>query len=167
MVSAFAWLPAAAALCSTHVAPRAASAWPSKPDQPLAAGVPGDRTTGSHAYSRDQRIVKTDEFSSVFRLRPAQKTAHFVLYTRSNSLQHARLGVVAAKRLAPRAVTRNTIKRVAREVFRQASLPGIDCIVRLSQPVNARRGPATTVGLKTLLRAELLQLFASQTRSAA
>jgi ribonuclease P protein component len=126
--------------------------------------VTGIRNSGgSSAYTREQRIVKTDEFSSVFRLRPTQRTAHFVLYTRTNDLQHARLGVVAAKRLAPRAVTRNTIKRVARELFRQAALPAIDCIVRLSKPVNTRSGPATTASLKTELRAELTQLFASQT----
>jgi ribonuclease P protein component len=79
---------------------------------------------GSHDFARVRRIVKTDEFSSVFRLRPAQKTAHFVLYTRPNTLPHARLGVVAAKRFAPRAVTRNTIKRITRELFRtMPSLP--------------------------------------------
>jgi ribonuclease P protein component len=113
-------------------------------------------------YARNQRIVKTDEFSSVFRLRPVQRTAHFVLYTRSNSLPHARLGVVAAKRLAPRAVTRNTIKRVTRELFRQTALPSVDCIVRLSKPVNAKSGPATSAALKAQLRAELTQLFRSQ-----
>lgn len=113
-------------------------------------------------FARVRRIVKTDEFSSVFRLRPVFRTGHFVLYTRSNMLTHARLGVVAAKRLAPRAVTRNTVKRVTRELFRIAALPAIDCIVRLSKPVNIRKGPATTGQLKTLLRAELLQLFASQ-----
>jgi len=159
MASASAWLPAVAALCSTHAAPKAASAW--QPD--TIVGVTGDCNSGRcSGYSREQRIVKTDEFSSVFRLRPTQRTAHFVLYTRTNDLQHARLGVVAAKRLAPRAVTRNTIKRVARELFRQASLPAIDCIVRLSNPVNARSGPATTACLKTQLRVELKQLFAAQ-----
>lgn len=119
----------------------------------------GDRTYG---YERDRRIVKTDEFSSVFRLRPVQRTAHFVLYIRSNQLAHARLGVVAAKRFAPRAVTRNTIKRVTRELFRQASLPAVDCIVRLSSPVNSKTGPATTATLKSELRTELTRLFQSQ-----
>ena len=113
-------------------------------------------------FARDRRIVKTDEFSSVFRLRPVQRSAHFVLYTRINQLAHARLGVVAAKRLAPRAVTRNTIKRVTRELFRQAALPPIDCIVRLSKPVNTKAGPATTTNLKAELRAELTRLFLSQ-----
>jgi ribonuclease P protein component len=111
---------------------------------------------GSHDFARVRRIVKTDEFSSVFRLRPAQKTAHFVLYTRPNALPHARLGVVAAKRFA------NTIKRITRELFRTTPLPGIDCIVRLARPVNAKDGPATTSALKALLRTELARLFASQ-----
>lgn len=119
----------------------------------------GDR---SFDFARDRRIVKTDEFSSVFRLRPVYRTAHFVLYARKTDLPHARLGVVAAKRLAPRAVTRNTIKRMTRELFRQTALPSIDCIVRLSQPVNTKTGPATSVGLKALLREELTRLFASQ-----
>jgi ribonuclease P protein component len=111
------------------------------------------------AYPRHRRIVKTDEFSSVFRLRPVRKTAHFVLYSRDNGLPHARLGVVAAKRLAPRAVTRNTIKRIVRELYRQTPLPSVDCIVRLSKPVNARAGPAVTARLKTVLRAEITQLL--------
>jgi len=114
---------------------------------------------GSHDFARVRRIVKTDEFSSVFRLRPAQKTAHFVLYTRPNALPHARLGVVAAKRFAPRAVTRNTIKRITRELFRTTPLPGLDCIVRLARPVNAKDGPATTTALKKQLRIELARLF--------
>jgi ribonuclease P protein component len=110
-------------------------------------------------YARDQRIIKTDEFSSVFRLRPVQRTAHFVLYTRSNDLAHARLGVVVAKRFAPRAVTRNAIKRITRELFRQSMLPSLDCVVRLSKPVNAKSGPAITAGLKTALRLEVSRLF--------
>jgi ribonuclease P protein component len=111
-----------------------------------------------HNYARCKRIVKTDEFSSVFRLRPVLRTTHFVLYTRPNALPQARLGVVVAKRFAPRAVTRNTVKRVMRELFRQASLPALDCIVRLSKPVNAKSGPATTASLKTALRGELSRL---------
>jgi ribonuclease P protein component len=117
---------------------------------------------GSHDFARVRRIVKTDEFSSVFRLRPTQKTAHFVLYTRPNNLPHARLGVVAAKRFAPRAVTRNTIKRVTRDLFRMSALPAVDCIVRLARPVNGKDGPATTAALKVQLRAELVRLFAPQ-----
>lgn len=113
----------------------------------------------SYGYSRDRRIVKTDDFSSVFRLRPARKTTHFVLYTKATELPHARLGVVVAKRWAPRAATRNAIKRAVRELFRQTSLLPIDCVVRLSRPVNTKAEPATSAKLKAQLRAELVQLF--------
>jgi ribonuclease P protein component len=122
---------------------------------------------GSHDFARVRRIVKTDEFSSVFRLRPAQKSAHFVLYTLPSALPHARLGVVVAKRFAPRAVTRNTIKRVTRELFRLSTLPALDCIVRLARPVNAKTGPATNTALKVAVRAEVEKLFAQQARDSA
>jgi ribonuclease P protein component len=127
----------------------------------------GSTGEGSHDFARVRRIVKTDEFSSVFRLRPTQKSAHFVLYTRLNQLPHARLGVVVAKRFAPRAVTRNTIKRVTRELFRVTALPAIDCVVRLARPVNSKDGPATTARLKAELRAELARMFAAQARQSA
>ena len=113
-------------------------------------------------FARERRILKADEFSSAFRFRPVQKTAHFVLYARSNGLPHARLGVVAAKRFAPRAATRNMIKRVTREIFRQSDLMNVDCIVRLSKPVNSKAGPATNAQLKRALRDEVLRLFVSQ-----
>ncbi|MBB3117562.1 ribonuclease P protein component [Massilia violacea] len=88
-----------------------------------------------------------------------------MLYTRQNQLPHARLGIVVAKRFAPRAVTRNTIKRVTRELFRVTGLPPIDCVVRLAKPVNRKDGPATTAKLKLELRQELTRLFASQTKN--
>ncbi len=87
-----------------------------------------------------------------------------MLYTRLNELPHARLGVVVAKRFAPRAVTRNTIKRVTRELFRVTGLPAIDCVVRLAKPVNSKDGPATTATLKRALRVELARLFAAQAK---
>ncbi|HTN64999.1 MAG TPA: ribonuclease P protein component [Burkholderiaceae bacterium] len=116
----------------------------------------------SHGYPRARRIVKTDDFSSVFRLRPIRKTAHFVLYARPNSLPQARLGVVAAKRLAPRAVTRNAIKRATRELFRQLPLPSNDYIVRLARALNSKADAATSTRLKGQLHAELKQLFEAQ-----
>ena len=113
-------------------------------------------------YSRQRRIVKTDEFSSVFRLRPAFRTENFVLYVRPNSLAHARLGVVIAKRFAPRAVTRNLAKRLSREIFRKAGLKAVDCIVRLNQPIVKRDQSASSHTLKKALGIELTRLLHSQ-----
>lgn len=114
-------------------------------------------------YGRHRRIVKTDEFSSVFRLRPVYRTENFVLYARPNSLGHARLGIVVAKRFAPRAVTRNLIKRLARELFRKSDLAASDCIVRLSKPVAPKRKhSATSRSLKQALGTELARLLRGQ-----
>ncbi len=119
-------------------------------------------------YGRHRRIVKTDEFSSVFRLRPVYRTEHFVLYARPNSLGHARLGIVVAKRFAPRAVTRNLVKRLARELFRKSGLIAADCIVRLSRPIAPKRqSGAAPVALRRMLGTELNRLLQSQQRPAA
>jgi ribonuclease P protein component len=118
-------------------------------------------------YTRAQRLLKTDEFSSVFRLRPVAKTRNFVLYTRENSHPTARLGVVAAKRLAPRAVTRNLVKRIAREQFRLSSLPSIDCVIRLSAPLNSRKDPASSSGIRQQIRQQIASLLAGRVSSGA
>lgn len=70
-----------------------------------------------------------------------------------------------AKRFAPRAVTRNTIKRVTRELFRQAELAAVDYIVRLSKPINSKTDPAVSAGLKIELRRELMQLLQVRNKS--
>ena len=130
-------------------------------DQALAdSSLPCSFMTGN--FERTRRIVKTDEFSSVFRLKPLFRTDHLVLYVRANFLSHARLGVVAAKRLAPRAVTRNTVKRAVREAFRQSELLqglGLDCVVRLSKSLGGKDQPARTAAMQILLLAEVQQLF--------
>ena len=78
------------------------------------------------------KLLKTDEFSSVFRLRQMRTNAWFQVYVSPNTLGHARLGLVVGKKTAKRAVRRNYIKRLVRESFRlQAdSLGGLDLVVR-------------------------------------
>jgi len=85
-----------------------------------------------------------------------------MLYVRPNGLDHARLGVVVAKRLAPRALTRNMVKRLTRELFRQTALPAVDCIVRLTKPINKRQQSASSRAQKIRIATELKQLLESQ-----
>lgn len=118
-------------------------------------------------FERTRRIVKTDEFSSVFRLKPVSRTPHLVLYATPNKLPFARLGVVVAKRLAPRAVTRNAVKRAVREGFRQHAMlreAGVDCVVRLTHAIGSKSGPACNVDMQAVLLAEVTALFASSPR---
>ena len=140
-----------------HAAPRAASVSPSKTGcTTLPDSVPGQRPED---YGRHRRIVKTDEFSSVFRLRPVKRTEHFALYQQANALGHARLGIVVAKRLAQRAVTRNMIKRMAREIFRRSELTASDCIIRLTSSLRDRQQSASSKSCKIALAAELHTLL--------
>lgn len=90
----------------------------------------------SHCFRPVYRLRKTDEFSSVFAFRKVLRGRYFSLHYRPNGDGSARLGVVVAKKLARRAVERNLIKRMIRELFRlrRGNLPAMDCIVRLSAP---------------------------------
>lgn len=91
------------------------------------------------------------------------RTENFVLYARPNLLGHARLGIVVAKRFAPRAVTRNLVKRLARDIFRKSGLAAADCIVRLSRPLAPKRkSAASSQTLRQSLGAELTRLLHSQ-----
>ena len=58
---------------------------------------------------------------------------YFRLYVRPNDLSQARIGIIASRRVAPRAVDRNRVKRMVREVFRtMARRPGgMDIVVEL------------------------------------
>jgi len=61
------------------------------------------------------------------------RAARFHLYRLATALGYPRLALVVPKRLAPRAVTRNRIRRLVREAFRmhQEQLGTLDCVVRL------------------------------------
>ncbi len=72
------------------------------------------------------------------------------------------MGVVVAKRLAARAVTRNMIKRLAREMFRKSEWVNNDFIIRLNAPVVRRDQSASSRTRKVALAAELMELMKSQ-----
>lgn len=88
--------------------------------------------SGGEGFSRRQRLLRAAEFEAVFAHRCAARTAYFQVMARPNELGHARLGLIVSKRLLPRAVDRNRMRRRIREAFRQiaASLPALDLVVR-------------------------------------
>ena len=121
------------------------------------------------AFPKAARLLKTDEFSSVFRLRPWRRSPHFVLYGKPSGTQ-ARLGLVIGKKQAPRAVTRNLIKRLARDIFRlrRAQLNGFDILVRLHAKIDRKAMPsASSPPLRALVGSELEALFDRAVREAA
>ncbi|WP_374356666.1 ribonuclease P protein component [Chitinimonas sp.] len=132
----------AVALCWLHVAPRVVI-------------VCRCNRRLTYRFTRQQRLLKTDEFSSVFSLRRTQSNAWFQVWSKPNSLGQARVGVVVAKKIVKRAVGRNRIKRLVRETFRlhAAELQALDLIIRAKQPVcRAKAGEARAALLRLLDR---------------
>jgi ribonuclease P protein component len=121
------------------------------------------------SFPKAARLLKTDEFSSVFRLRPWRRSAHFVMYARPTG-NEARLGLVIGKKYAPRAVTRNLVRRVAREAFRvrQADFGGWDILLRLHTRFDKKALPsAASVPLRVLCRLEVNELLGKAAREIA
>jgi ribonuclease P protein component len=113
------------------------------------------------AFPKAARLLKTDEFSSVFRLRPWRRTAHFVVYGRPTG-NEARLGLVIGKKYAPRAATRNLVRRIAREAFRlrRAEFGGWDVLLRLHTRFDKKALPsASSPLLRALCRSEIEALL--------
>ena len=120
-------------------------------------------------FPKAARLLKTDEFSSVFRLRPWRRTAHFVVYARPTG-NDARLGLVTGKKFAPRAATRNLVRRLAREAFRvrRDDFGGWYILLRLSTRFDKAAYPsAVSEPLKALVRAEIDTLLDKAAREIA
>ncbi|MCG5259320.1 ribonuclease P protein component [Cupriavidus gilardii] len=114
----------------------------------------------THAFPKAARLTKTDEFSSVFALRPRRRSAHFVLYVRANGQPQARLGIVVGKKFAPRAAERNLVKRMVRELFRQRQdqLGGRDVLLRLQAKFPRTEFPSRRA-VRLACQAELAELM--------
>ncbi|MBE9607793.1 ribonuclease P protein component [Chitinilyticum piscinae] len=108
---------------------------------------------GHYRFLRSMRLLKTDDFSSVFNLRISVSNEWFQLLGRRNDQPGARIGLVVGKKTAKQAVARNYMKRTIRETFRlhHAQLEGLDVVVRVRQRFGRAEGAAA--------RAALLQLF--------
>jgi len=83
-------------------------------------------------FPRQHRLIKTDDFSSVFNFRKRISGHYLAIHYQYNHHLHARLGLIVGKKIAKLAVDRNYMKRVIREYFRlnQYQLPNLDLIVR-------------------------------------
>lgn len=110
-----------------------------------------------------QRLLEANAFSAVFAHRRVLRSDPFELYYRPGAGPRARLGLVISKRHAKRAVHRNLVKRLAREVFRQcaASAFATDIVLRLGRPLAKTKLTGSVVKeQRAQWRAQLEQLFA-------
>lgn len=93
---------------------------------------------GAATLPRSARLLRREQFTEALATRAAARRRYFTLFARPNGLPLARIGIIASKRVAPRAVDRNRAKRLVRETFRKLRhrLGGMDLVVEL------RRCPA-------------------------
>lgn len=100
-------------------------------------GATADRDRTSATFGKSKRLLTAGQYRAVFD-DATFKVSHrnLLLLARSNDNPQSRLGLVIAKKNVRKAVQRNRIKRVARELFRQ--LPQAD--PPLDVVLLARRG---------------------------
>lgn len=89
-----------------------------------------------YGFPSRYKLLKTDEFSSVFSFRRRFFSERLALHSMPNELGYPRLGIVVSKKTAKRAVARNYMRRVLREWFRhnRGQISGQDLVIRINKP---------------------------------
>lgn len=148
---------------STQRHPAQAHAWFSCPhgDQGWSSGTECPSRQGSsspdavkladHAYPRSSRLVRPAEFTRVYREGRRIAGGSLQIIYRTGESTRPRLGLAVPKRILPRAVDRNRVKRLIRESFRRhrAQLPPLDLVVAL----RGRKQRGTPADLTAVLEA--------------
>lgn len=114
------------ALFSMPAAPRAANVWPFEYLFASDATLP-----------KRCRLTEAEDYTRVFKNRCSAGNTLFVCYAAPNASEQTRpkeqtrLGLAVSRKVSPRAVARNRIKRLIRESFRQSKqkLSGLDIVV--------------------------------------
>ncbi len=116
-----------------------------------------DRPVQEVSFPPTARLHRPAEFGAALKGRRLARGALFILTKAtaapdSTDDAQARLGLIIAKRFAPRAVTRNAPKRVVRESFRhrRMQLPAADYVIRL----HSRVALSSLTEIKKAARAE-------------
>lgn len=91
-------------------------------------------------FPSELRLLKTDDFSSVFNFRKRISATTLVIHYRNNPQLHPRLGLVVSKKVAKLSVDRNYMRRVLRELFRRnkVNLGNLDLVIRPQKPFSSK-----------------------------
>lgn len=93
------------------------------------------------AFPRTHRLLAGAEYSRVFGGADRSSDRFFTVLARLNQQSAARLGLAISRRVAPRAVDRNRLRRLAREAFRQLQLAPLDFVVMAKKDALAAANP--------------------------
>jgi len=104
-----------------------------------------------NSLPRVARLTKTSDFLGKFDGR--DYTSNFVLLSRENQVEIARVGAAISKKRVPLAVVRNLIKRSVRENFRTLfpSPRGVDLVIRPTKGIKKKDIPGIAAEISTLL----------------
>ncbi|NOY17161.1 MAG: ribonuclease P protein component [Gammaproteobacteria bacterium] len=85
----------------------------------------------SEALKKTSRLLEKADYEHVFKKGLRHHGKYFLVIVCPNELETARVGVVVSRKVSPRAVVRNQIKRQIRESFRRKKnlLKGLDFVV--------------------------------------
>jgi ribonuclease P protein component len=100
------------------------------------------------------RITQRKDFEQALS-NPGLSNKWFVVYPRQAETIVPRLGVIASKRIMPKAVSRNYAKRLIREIFRAnlPTLPALDFVVRIRRAISRDTANEAKSALLSLLLA--------------
>jgi ribonuclease P protein component len=121
------------------------------------------RSARKEGYSRRYRFSAQGSFGSVLRgsrkIRGRFSTIHVVT---ARTAASSRLGIALTRKLVPRSVDRNRVKRLVREAFRHHALKlaGLDCVVMLRERFDDANSPS----LLAEVRAHFDQLVQNRPR---
>ena len=122
---------------------RAARAW----------RLPDPAPLGVASFTAAARLHKPAEFQAAFKQGKRLHLSLMTVVVATNQSPQPRLGLAVSRKVSPRAVCRNRIKRQIRESFRvhRHKLPALDLVVIAKAPAAKAGNPQ--------LRAELTQLW--------
>jgi len=103
--------------------------------------MPTIRHLQVNRFTRQYRLTRTDDFSSVFDFRRRIKGRYIDLYYRPSEHGYTRLGLIVGKKVVKSAVKRNYMRRTLRELFRSHEVKydlSYDLIIRAKRFYSAR-----------------------------